>query len=150
MSDDRSDDSMESIADASGEDGSPGGADASSGDSVGFGAGSTPPLWTRLGVALLVAFVVAGAVGGLPALQSDPAPPADPVALNNTEYGTDELAVTEIPARGRIQPDVEGEGTVVIDDAHVNEYRREDVQPLVEAFTRAGYDVSFYSRSEPE
>lgn len=109
---------------------------------------SPPPLWARLGVTLVVAAVVAGAVGGLPALGSDPVEGTEPVALNNTEYATDDLAVTEIPASGRITPDVEGEGTVVVDDAHVNEFDRRSIQPLVEAFVRAGYNVTFYSGSD--
>ncbi|MFB6193961.1 MAG: Gldg family protein, partial [Halobaculum sp.] len=88
--------------------------------------------------------VAVGVVPALTATQSG----AEPVELNNSEYAVDRIGQTAIPATGSINVSSEGEGTVVFDQSHANGYNREDIQPLVEALRRAGYDVRFHGRDD--
>lgn len=111
-------------------------------DAGGETADSVPPLAVRIGITAVVALVVAFGVGVVPALTAGPSG-AEPVELNNSEYAVDELAITDMEATGTIDADASGSGTVVFDRDHANGYNREDVQPMVEAFREAGYDVEF-------
>ena len=114
------------------------------------GSGDAPPLLTRVGVAAVVALVVALLVGVVaPSLTASPSNTLDG-GVNNSEYAVDDLAKTEIPAKGEISADVQGAGTVVFDEGHANGYDREEIQPLVEAFLRAGYEVVFASDNDLE
>lgn len=102
----------------------------------------------RLAVLVLVAAVVV-AVSGVGAVVQDGGSPDEPLAL--PEYQPDRVAVDPLPAEGRIQPDgdaVNRGGTVVIDDGHGNRFTRADIQPLVEALTRVGYSVEFYTSGD--
>jgi hypothetical protein len=109
-----------------------------------------PSRLARLVVFLLAAGLVAVGIGVVPGLLTQPPAPSgtDPAELNNSEYDVAELAVTAIPATGGIDPDVSGSGTVVIDQAHANDFDRAKVQPLYEAFVRAGYEVVFHGRGD--
>ncbi|MFB6302682.1 MAG: hypothetical protein ABEH78_07465 [Haloferacaceae archaeon] len=104
----------------------------------------------RLGVLVLVAaLVVAGASTGAMVGGGGGTPDAEPLAL--PEYRAENATVEPLPAEGTIQPDgnqVNRGGTVVIDAGHNNRFRRSDVQPLVEALTRVGYDVEFYTQGD--
>lgn len=99
----------------------------------------------RIAVLVLVAAVVV-AVSGAGAVVENGTPARKPLAL--PEYQPARVAVDPLPARGSIRPDasaVHGSGTVVIDDGHGNRFSRSGIQPLVEALTRVGYDVEFYT-----
>lgn len=127
-------------------DGADGTTDATAGSSTATG----PSVAARLTVFLLAAGLVAVGIGVVPGLLAQPSAPSgtDPAELNNSEYDVAELAVTAIPATGGIDPDVSGSGTVVIDQAHANDFDQAKVQPLYEAFTRAGYQVVFHGRGD--
>lgn len=101
----------------------------------------------RLFLALVVAVGVAVGLGAVPALLAEPAEPPTPTGtteLNVSEYDTDEVVVTAVPARGGLRLDTEGSGTVVIDDSHANALEPERLQPMREALVRAGYTVEVY------
>lgn len=129
-------------------------ADTVPGDTASSAAGSStadnPSRLTRLVVFALTAGLVAVAIGVVPGLLAQPPTSSgtDPAELNNSEYSVDDIAVTAVPARGGIDPDVSGSGTVVIDQAHANDFDRAKIQPLYEAFVRAGYEVVFHGRGD--
>lgn len=104
----------------------------------------------RLAVLVVVAVVVVGASGVAAIVETDDgATTEEPLAL--PEYQPDRVAVDPLPAEGRVRPDgdaVNRGGTVVIDDGHGNRFSREEIQPLVEALTRVGYDVEFYTSGD--
>jgi hypothetical protein len=101
----------------------------------------------RLGVLALVAvLVVAGAGTGALVAGGGGGSGAEPLAL--PEHQPDRVSVDTLPAEGEVRPDrnaTRGSGTVVIDAAHGNRFSRADIQPLVEALTRVGYRVEFYT-----
>ncbi|MFB6281200.1 MAG: hypothetical protein ABEH40_04185 [Haloferacaceae archaeon] len=102
----------------------------------------------RIAVLVLVAaLVVAGA--GVGAIAGGGGSASQPLAL--PEYQPDRVAVEPLPAEGTIRPDrneVNRGGTVVIDAGHNNRFSRSDIQPLVEALTRVGYRVEFYTEGD--
>lgn len=104
----------------------------------------------RLAVLVTVVAVVLAAVGA-GAVVSQRGGGDDGESLSIPEYQPDNVNVEPIPAEGQIRPDDEAttdDGTVLIDDAHGNRYARADIQPMVEALTRVGYDVEFYTGGE--
>ncbi len=105
----------------------------------------------RVLVTLFVAGVVAFGLGVVPSLLAAPAPspsPTNVTDLNTSEYDTDDLAVTAIPARGDVTVNATGSGTVVIDQSHANDFDREKLQPLREALVQAGYRVVLHGTGD--
>jgi hypothetical protein len=94
---------------------------------------------------LTVAVVVAIAAGGPTLLQNDD----ERETLQNPEYEPDAVAPEPIEATGTVEanpdPAADGSGTIVIDRAHANRFSRSDIEPLVDALVREGYDVEFYT-----
>ncbi|MFB6121964.1 MAG: DUF4350 domain-containing protein [Haloferacaceae archaeon] len=96
--------------------------------------------------ALVVAAAVVLAIAGAGAtLEPDAEPSAPP---STAEYAPSEIVPEPIPATGTISPDAsaaEGSGTVLIDNGHGNRFSRSDIEPLVDALVRVGYNVEFYT-----
>jgi len=94
---------------------------------------------------LTVAVVVAVAAGG-PLLLKDE---QEPATLQNPEYEPDTVVPETVAATGTVDanpdPAADDTGTVVIDRGHNNRFSRADIEPLVEALIRDGYDVEFYT-----
>jgi len=94
---------------------------------------------------LTVVVVVAIAAGGPTLLQDD----GEPETLQNPEYEPDAVAPEPVEATGTVEtnpdPAADDSGTVVIDRAHSNRFSRSDIEPLVDALIREGYDVEFYT-----
>lgn len=100
----------------------------------------------RVGVLGLVAAIVVAGAGAGAIAGGGGAPDRQPLAL--PEYQPENVTVKPLPAEGTIRPDgdqINRGGTVVIDAGHGNRFSRADVQPLVEALTRVGYRVEFYT-----
>jgi hypothetical protein len=94
--------------------------------------------------ALVAAAIVVASVGIALAGTSDPAP-----APEYEEFEPGSTVSEPLPASGSIEPDPstgDGNGVVVIDESNGNRFDRGDVQPLVEAFGRVGYEVRFHTR----
>lgn len=93
--------------------------------------------------ALFVATVVVlvGAVVVAAAVVTQP--PANVEETTGPSYDADEIRSTPAPANGSVSVNVEGEGTVLIDDGHSNEFEPEDLQVLETALTRDGHDVAY-------
>ncbi|ERH12494.1 MAG: ABC-type uncharacterized transport system, partial [halophilic archaeon J07HB67] len=107
----------------------------------------------RLATTLVVAVAVAVALGVvIPTLLAAPAPETTRTTevreLNLSGYDTDEIAVTERPAEGGVRLSTAGNGTVVIDADHANDLTDAQLQPIREAFSRAGYSVELHERGE--
>lgn len=102
-----------------------------------------------VGLTVMVIVAVIGAVALAPApAQAPPAPNA--VDIDTSEYAVEDVTVKELPAEGEIEPTVTGNGIVVFDDAHLNEFDRSEIEPLVRAFVRAGYEVRFHEGGDLE
>ncbi|WP_251328187.1 GldG family protein [Haloplanus pelagicus] len=99
-------------------------------------------------LALTVVVVVAGAAI-VPALLSEP---DTETSLENPEYAPAEIAPDPLPATGTIDadpgPDATTNGTVLIDRGHANRFTRADIEPLVDALIRQGFDVEFYTSGD--
>ncbi|SEA06919.1 hypothetical protein SAMN04488065_1678 [Haloplanus vescus] len=110
-------------------------------------------MWRELGkrvvvLAVTAAVVVAVVTGAPMLLQNDD----DGESLQNPEYNPDDVAPDPIDATGTIEPNpdpaADGTGTVVIDRAHSNRFSRADIEPLVDALVRSGYEVEFYTQGD--
>ena len=108
--------------------------------------------WGRRVVALVLAAAAVVAVVGAGAVYTGgmdrPGGGGGPGTLDTSEYAPANVNPDVIAERGEIRVDraetTEG-GTVMIDAAHGNRFSRSTVQPMVEALTRVGYDVEFYT-----
>lgn len=72
--------------------------------------------------------------------------------LTSTEapdFETSEIVSEPIPSTGAPEPTSRTDGVMLIDDAHENRFAAEDIQPLVSAANRAGFEVRFL-KSGPE
>jgi len=94
---------------------------------------------------LTVAVVIAVAAGGPLLLGDEP----EPAALQNPEYEPGAVAPEPVAATGTVDanpdPAADDTGTVVIDRGHANRFTRGDIEPLVDALVREGYNVEFYT-----
>ena len=105
----------------------------------------------RLAVLVAVVAVVLAAVGAGAVVSQRGGGDDGGESFSVPEYQPENVNAEPIPAEGEIRPDDEAtteSGTVLIDDAHGNRYARADIQPMVEALTRVGYDVEFYTGGE--
>ena len=115
-------------------------------------AGNDSPGWLRVyaprvGTMLVVAVVVAVVLGAIPSLLAAPSggtSTTETRELNLSEYDTDEIVATERPAEGGVRLSTTGSGTVVIDADHANDLTDAQLQPMREAFRRAGYSVELH------
>ena len=122
---------------------SPTGTSQAAGDDPGWARTYLPRLATVVVVASVVALVL-GAVPSLLAAPSSGTATTEPRELNLSEYDTDEIVATERPAEGGIRLSTTGTGTVVIDADHANDLTDSQLQPMREAFRRAGYSVELH------
>jgi hypothetical protein len=103
--------------------------------------------WGKRLLALALAAAVVVSLAGAGAVLADRGgAPSEPLAT--PEYDPGNVSVDYVEASGDVEVDrsaTTGSGTVLIDDAHGNRYSQADIQPLVEALTRVGYDVEFYT-----
>lgn len=89
--------------------------------------------------AVVVALVVAGAA-------VDDGSPPEP--RTHAEYDPDDTVADPIDANGTVEFDAslgDGRGKVLIDDSHSNRFSRSSIDPLVQALSRAGYEVEIFS-----
>ncbi len=92
----------------------------------------------RLGVFVTTVVVVVAGASAAPLLADRGIQPQDHPAY---ETG---LVPEKAPAEGQVGLEPTGDqGTIVIDAGHVNRFDRDEIQPLVEAITSAGYTVEF-------
>lgn len=107
-------------------------------------------MWRELGKRLLVlvltvAVVLALAAGSATLLQGG----EEREPLQNPEYNPDEVVPQTLAATGTVEanpsPAADDTGTVVIDRGHSNRFTRGDIEPLVDALVREGYNVEFYT-----
>jgi hypothetical protein len=91
-----------------------------------------------VGVVSVVALVVVGVLWAGTILTTQP-----PTSSAGEAYPpTSELVPDPAPATGEVSlGDVDGSGTILIDDAHHNRHTDEDLRPLVNALSGAGYEV---------
>jgi len=94
---------------------------------------------------LTVAVVLAVAAGGPMLLQED----EERATLQNPEYEPDAVVPDPVAATGTVDanpdPSADDSGTVVIDRGHSNRFSRADIEPLVDALVREGYNVRYYT-----
>jgi hypothetical protein len=101
----------------------------------------------RLVVLVLTVAVVVAIAGAGPMLL---APDGDETAsLENPEYEPESVAPEPLSATGTIDldpsTDATTNGTVLIDRGHGNRFERADVEPLVDALVRQGFNIEFYT-----
>jgi hypothetical protein len=103
----------------------------------------------RLGVVVVVAVVVVAVVAAGPALEER----APPEPREHPEYDPNETLSEPIDATGTVEFDASiggGRGKVLIDDSHSNRFSRSTIDPLVQALSRAGYEVEIYTGGDLE
>lgn len=108
-------------------------------------------MWRELGkrvaVLLLTVAVVVAVAGAGPVLLQSGNEESD--APDNPEYDPSVVAPEVLEATGDIEADpvasADDSGTVVIDQGHANRISRTDIEPIVDALVRQGYDVEFYN-----
>lgn len=94
----------------------------------------------RLGVFLATVVVVVAGATAAPLLTDRGIQPQDHPAF------AEGLVPERAPDEGQVALEpVDRQGTIVIDDAHGNRFDQDEIQPLVEAITSAGYRVEFAS-----
>ncbi|AZH26622.1 DUF4350 domain-containing protein [Haloplanus aerogenes] len=100
----------------------------------------------RLVVLVLTVAVVLAVVAGGPTLLQDD---EERERLQNPEYEPDAVVPEPVEATGTVDanpaPSADDSGTVVIDRGHSNRFTRADIEPLVDALVREGYNVRFYT-----
>lgn len=97
---------------------------------------------------LVVVAVVAGIILGAAAVLPLVMPVPDRDVPEYPEFDTSVIVTDPAPATGTIEADstvADAHGVVVIDASHANRFDRADVQPLIEAINRVGYDVRIHS-----
>ncbi|WP_338737689.1 DUF4350 domain-containing protein [Haloplanus salilacus] len=110
-------------------------------------------MWRELGkrvAVLVVTVVVVVAVAGAgPVLIQDAEDGDGSDTPANPEYDPATVAPDAIEATGDIDADpaadADDSGTVLIDRGHANRFSRTDIEPIVDALVRQGYDVEFYN-----
>ena len=108
-------------------------------------------MWRELGkrvaVLVLTVAVVVAVAGAGPVLLGNDDDGSD--APENPEYDPASVAPDAIEATGTIEADpaadADDSGTVLIDRGHANRFSRTDIEPIVDALVRQGYDVEFYN-----
>ncbi|MFB6160054.1 MAG: DUF4350 domain-containing protein [Haloferacaceae archaeon] len=104
--------------------------------------------WAKRLAALVLAAAVVVSVAGAGAVLAERSQEAPAEPLDTPEYAPSNVDVDYLQASGQIQVNrsaATGDGTVVIDKGHGNRFSQADIQPMVEALTRVGYDVEFYT-----
>jgi hypothetical protein len=103
----------------------------------------------RVAVLVLTVAVVVALAGAGPAIL---APDEERATLQNPEYEPDSVSPEQLSATGTIDPaavpDATTNGTVLIDRGHANRITRADIEPLVDALVRQGFNVEFYTSGD--
>jgi hypothetical protein len=103
----------------------------------------------RVVVAIVVAVVIVALAAAIPLAGSGDQAPEEP--LSAPAFDVNRTGVTPMPATGTVEVAADGDDEVVlIDDDHGNRIDQADVQPLVEAVTRAGGQVRFHDDDDLE
>jgi hypothetical protein len=107
-------------------------------------------LGLRVVVLVLTAVVVVGVVAGPSLMERENERGGE--RLENPEYDPDTVVPEQPPARGTIDPDpdpgADENGTVLIDRGHGNRFTRADIEPVVDALVRQGYEIEFYTEGD--
>lgn len=104
---------------------------------------------SKLRRGLLIVLVVAGAIALGAAMLPVLTPPPEPVDQEFEAFDPAETVSEPAAATGEIDPEpVDDEGLVVIDAGQANRFETADIQHLVEALDRIGYDTKIHSSGE--
>lgn len=98
---------------------------------------------------VVAAVVLVVAVTVIPAVLAPQVPGFQAATVDHPEYDPATLLADRADATGDIDPANVGEGQVVlIDAAHLNQFDRANINPLLRAFTEAGFEIRFYSGTQ--